>query len=599
MISFNNNWPNTKNATRYKLFAELVVELVHSNSWDSYKCHTLSTVIKLQETAIYCEKIMDRTVPKGGLQPTIEEVNDAIRNDPIITGILREKKLSDLNLSLSFADPVEKTLGRVELLHDIASSVYQDFCEDSVRSICGEQGSKIQLQTITKLYISFLVNSGFSKSYILASADEVFKSKDIGRCTPTLLKRFFGHFDKDDRKKFQILFSGRASYIEFMANLFGLKTYKDQSALPTLPIENLPANFGAGAKKKIAVFSGIPASDPFSAAKAGETILGVTKSFHYLHPSQAGGSADRVIFVVDEKQNNATRVDVRNLFQPHQHLRSRSSEPISVEGLTKYVFQGNTRGNRSRQDRLLRSLNSVALASNSSDLESRLVTIWSAFEALLPEPSKEEGKRVRITHFVPLIVPCACYDYLWANFNECYENCAKQFGKDYVNCVVHHSGIKGAKGLASVMLGEKGGKEAILKQVNNSPLMLNRLGKLHNLINSPNKLLKYWKLHEERVGWQIHRIYRERNDIVHKGAKSPFLEGLVENSYGYYRGVFLGLEAVDKRFRVSDPTRALELISELYKAKKSNIEAISQDTKLESGDKKIRILDALFEDRLC
>ncbi|MEP5376669.1 MAG: hypothetical protein ABJQ14_12910 [Hyphomicrobiales bacterium] len=599
MISLNNNWPNTDNATRYKLFAELVVELVHSSSWDSYKCHTLSTVTKLREAAISCQKTIGRTVPKAGLQPIIDEINDAIASDLILVGILKDKKLANLDLTLRYSDPVEKILGRVELLLDIAENDYQEFCEAKVKTICTDQGSKINLQTVSKLYISFLVNAGFSKSYILACANEVFRDRDIGRCTPTLLQRFFGHFNRDGLRKFTLLFSGRSSYMEFMADLFGRQTFAEQSDLPNFPIGDLPPLFGSGSKKKIAAFSGIPASDPFSAAKAGETILGVTKSFHYLHPSQAGGGTDRVIYVVDEKRSKATRVDIRNLFQPHQHLRSRASQPTSVEGLAKYVFQGHSRKGRQRQDRLLRSLNSVALASNSSDLESRLIAIWSAFEALLPEPSKEEGKSVRITHFVPLIIPCACYDYLWANFNECYENCTKQFGDAFEDCVSHHSGSESAKGLASIMLGEKPAKDAVLQQVRSSPLMLSRMGKLHNLINKPSKLIKYWKLHEDRVGWQIHRIYRERNDIVHKGAKSPFLEGLVENSYGYYRGVFLGLEAVDKRFKVGDPTRALELISELYREKRTTIQGISQSEKLSSEQKKEQILDAIFEDRLC
>ncbi|MEP3465368.1 MAG: hypothetical protein ABJN65_05020 [Parasphingorhabdus sp.] len=110
MISLNNNWPNTDNATRYKLFAELVVELVHSSSWDSYKCHTLSTVTKLREAAISCQKTIGRTVPKAGLQPIIDEINDAIASDLILVGILKDKKLANLDLTLRYSDPVEKIL---------------------------------------------------------------------------------------------------------------------------------------------------------------------------------------------------------------------------------------------------------------------------------------------------------------------------------------------------------------------------------------------------------------------------------------------------------------------------------------------------------
>lgn len=84
MILQKNKWPCTENAVRYRIFAELVVELVHFGSWASYKCHTLSTVIKLRETTQICKKIISRTIGKGSINPIISEVNDALKNDIIV-----------------------------------------------------------------------------------------------------------------------------------------------------------------------------------------------------------------------------------------------------------------------------------------------------------------------------------------------------------------------------------------------------------------------------------------------------------------------------------------------------------------------------------
>jgi hypothetical protein len=539
-------------------------------------------------------------LPKKSLAPVLEEVNEAIASDIVFCNILKRKKLSHLSLSLDFNVPVEKTLARAELMWELIADDYQKECEDIIRGLCDSEGSKSTLQTATKLYISSLVNFGYSKSYILNAADQVFRLSDVRRCTSSLLDRFFKNFDRDEKKKFQILICGRSSYIEFMAEIFGMDTFSTQNEIPNSPILDLPENFGTGSKKKIAVYPSIEASDPFSAAKLAEKMLSVAKSFHYLHPAQAGGTTNKQIFVVDEKKNSATGIEVHRLFQPHQHLRSRADAPISMEGLTEFVFQIKKKNGARGRSRFLRSLNSMTLASNSLDPESRLIAIWSAFEALLPEPPKAEGRGVRITHFVPLIVPCACYDYLWSNFNECFADCVKQFGKKFVDCVYKYSAVNGSKGLASIMLGDdKTAQKAVLKQVSESPLMLNRIGKLHELINSQTEMSKYWGVHEKRVIWQLHRIYRERNQIVHNGAQSPFLEGLVENAYGYYRGVFLGLEAADKRFQVSDPTQALELVSELYNKKKEIFSSIGKNKSLPVEQRKLKLLDIIFADRLC
>ena len=41
------------------------------------------------------------------------------------------------------------------------------------------------------------------------------------------------------------------------------------------------------------------------------------------------------------------------------------------------------------------------------------------------------------------------------------------------------------------------------------------------------------KKHAKRVEWQIKRIYRNRNMIVHNGEKTPYLSLLVENLHSY------------------------------------------------------------------
>jgi hypothetical protein len=598
MILLSSTWPNTENSIRYKLFAELVIELVHPSSWDSYKCHTLSTPTKIQEIIYTGRKVLNRSIPKPTIQLVVDEANQSIKNDPVLSRIMQKKNLVDVDFQISYSDSIEKILARSQLFIEVFQKQYQKECEQTIKDICLNLGSKSTLITVTKLYISYLVNIGFSKAYILSCAKEEFDSSDIRRCTVSILQRFFDNFNKSGERTYTIYICGRDSSIERISDLFALKAYDNQADMPGFPVTGIPASFGTGPRKKIVSFPRIKDSDPFSAARRVEMILGIIKSFHYLHPTQGNAKVDNVVFAVDDKKRTSTQIDLTNLFQPHQYLRSRSTAPVEVKGLRDYVFQRGKDGDKSGQSRVYSSLKSLALASNSTDSESRLVTLWSAFEALLPEPSKEDGKGVRITHFAPLILPCACYDYLWSNFKECYEDCSKQFGVGFTAALALGSETDGAKGLAKIMLSEKPKKQAILKLVASSPLMLNRLGKLHDLVNEPTKLLKYWKLHESRVEWQIHRIYRERNDLVHKGTSSPFLEGLVENAYAYYRSVFLGLEAVNNRFSVSNPTRSLELIGEMYKQKFRKISDMNQKKDIQLEEKRTKILDIIFNDRL-
>ena len=64
-------------------------------------------------------------------------------------------------------------------------------------------------------------------------------------------------------------------------------------------------------------------------------------------------------------------------------------------------------------------------------------------------------------------------------------------------------------------------------------LLRQRTFAVHQLLSDPSKALSRINMHEKMVRWQLHRIYRERNGIVHKGEKSNHIHYLVENAHDY------------------------------------------------------------------
>lgn len=47
------------------------------------------------------------------------------------------------------------------------------------------------------------------------------------------------------------------------------------------------------------------------------------------------------------------------------------------------------------------------------------------------------------------------------------------------------------------------------------------------------------ELHEKKVAWQIRRIYRTRNLIVHSGRTPQYVQALIENGHDYLDQVIL------------------------------------------------------------
>jgi polyphosphate kinase len=62
--------------------------------------------------------------------------------------------------------------------------------------------------------------------------------------------------------------------------------------------------------------------------------------------------------------------------------------------------------------------------------------------------------------------------------------------------------------------------------------------KLQRDYSSPAQVRKAIEGHAKRVEWQLHRIYRARNNLVHAGRRLSFLDALVLNLDEYFRVSF-------------------------------------------------------------
>src|SRR5690606_1853257 len=64
-------------------------------------------------------------------------------------------------------------------------------------------------------------------------------------------------------------------------------------------------------------------------------------------------------------------------------------------------------------------------------------------------------------------------------------------------------------------------------------LLNNRIQQLKKATTTPKILISNLEKHEERAAWQLRRIYRTRNLIVHSGQTAPYIEILIENLHDY------------------------------------------------------------------
>lgn len=94
------------------------------------------------------------------------------------------------------------------------------------------------------------------------------------------------------------------------------------------------------------------------------------------------------------------------------------------------------------------------------------------------------------------------------------------------------------------------------------PLLRHKIFKISDRFKSQNDIINEIENHCERVRWQIRRLYRTRNQIVHAGITPSYASHLLENGHDYFDQIFMtvcylssgakGLRTLEQCFEFSE-----------------------------------------------
>ena len=76
-------------------------------------------------------------------------------------------------------------------------------------------------------------------------------------------------------------------------------------------------------------------------------------------------------------------------------------------------------------------------------------------------------------------------------------------------------------------------KQSLLHQLDNYPVLQYRINTYYNKLSSRSEIKKLLVNHRKKIEWQIMRIYRNRNLIVHDGTHFPYIDIIVQNLHFY------------------------------------------------------------------
>ncbi|MFS2009548.1 hypothetical protein ACCD06_06730 [Azospirillum sp. CT11-132] len=537
------------------VFAQSLSELLFDYSPDSYRAPALDTLYRCAETMVVCKDVISGKVKnQAAVTSVADELARSLHSDDIAKDILG----NNYGAYVKFIEQKSKDQSAAGLLR-VSSSLYDEMAKD-YSEICVRNLRKAVLENdvnkiyrISQTFCSHLINLGYEREFMYY----MMRSSFFYSRRETLTDRFEMFMNAFDLKMHQ--FSIYCYVNEELYELIKLSNVEKRDDQGNIEIkeyfkradlEQMPPDL----RERYSVFfrprNGMVLTvarceyyDPKGARSIIEGELNVRRATILTVYPRKGFSWDIDMLVVKENENHGNIL--RN--QPSVLVRRDSKRTDTKDAtlsrrfnlLRAYVIDDINRVNIS----VLAQKNAFL----SESVEGQLTAFWSAFEALLPEPSG-----VRITSYLRYMIPCNVHYYSYQRFRMFDRDLWLAHKEKYLEIIGAERSVDNTKELAAIICLDKNEAKRKLIRVmceERNPLAVMRMEQLHLAHSGIRELRTFLKSHKERVKWQIERIYRTRNSIMHAGESLPFLSAVLNNLQDYYMNTLFSLECTLKSTR--------------------------------------------------
>jgi len=181
-----------------------------------------------------------------------------------------------------------------------------------------------------------------------------------------------------------------------------------------------------------------------------------------------------------------------------------------------------------------------ALGVQAAAPESRLTNFWVALEALLVD---REGSIIdKVTKYIPPSLALSyCTRLLRANAIQLaaflraasHQELAEAAGLRTLLNIAEGGRISIEPASLAELLVDDARASQLFALCTRNPLLIFRLNQVREKLTSPSELRQALEGHREGIGWQLGRIYRARNSLVHRGVLPGRAEHLIQHLHTY------------------------------------------------------------------
>ena len=574
-------WDNKEKLNSLIFYAQRAEELLFDFTIDSYKPMSLNAPFLCSEAINVIADIQKELIDKSNLKPILEELTWSIKNDPV------SKHLIDLPYETYILNPEHDQLENIELKLSVLKRTlspyrYLDCCIDFLyQSITNNK--KKDIDTFARLMFTCMINMGVNKSYLYRQVIDFFYTGE----TPKKIEKTsdFENFVKviyPTSHKFEMFFwvSGLIDTVAESTKPFGVEII---DALPTEVSDSLKeqkSTLPDLTYGKLAKVSNFRALDWFSAKEIAEAKLSRLRDLYNLYHHKSKIKWDDNVVVTQCCENKPRILGL--LKSPIEKTADERPEQASRK-LNKLLKR--LRLSKESFEKFNRAVDFHSLSANSKDVENQLLNLWIGLETITPTHSNS----AKISQICEGLKPFLTIGYT----RKLLHNTAidlirwdRRTVQTLLKKIDFPKNIKLIEKLAILIISPtlEDYRQELYKALKDFHLLRYRVFNLNQRLSTPKKVLDLIKEHEKKVLWQVRRIYRSRNLLVHTGRSLQYLPSLVENAHDYFdQTLFIFIRMCVGDYRINSISESFELAKitrTMLDKKLENIEEFDNDSSL-------------------
>lgn len=522
-----NNWDRKAELKNLLFFASRIKELTFDYTLDSFKYPMLNACSICYEGIELIEEIESNNFNEKSITPVLEELIFKFQEDFISKQLIGEH----LDYYMNFGDysNLKDIKIKLQLLSQKLDPLkYDHVIKKAIQDIIhNNKDENEKLYKLSTLYVTNLINLGFSQSFIYKNVKTIFFTNNkIINTEP--LEEFFANLEYEIQE-YTVVFKC-SKILEEVKNSSNNFESEITENVPE-KIKNLEKQyFFSNLKPNQTYFiaKNIRALDPVSAKEIAEKRINkISKLFCFYHHKENPIWDDNTLVINFKSEYSFL---IKEKVSPMS--KGRDLRPKKAAGkLNKLI--NNIRLEDSSFSKYNRAIDLHGLSLENKNIENQLLQNWIAFETLLVGYSKDSKIDQVLNHLINFLT----YRYFESIIEEILRD-LKRFNFSHFENLIKKNPVGNSfiEKLTSLIVLEELKEErlSLYSDLEHHPLLKYRIFDYHKKFSKVKSAENLLKRHKKLLEWQIKRMYRSRNLIVHAGIVPSYTEILVEHSHNFF-----------------------------------------------------------------